>query len=221
MLKIAMRQFGWLLINPKLYIAGILSMIGYVYDAIGLIRFSLFMNEPLNLWEPFLYASTNHISLTVTTLALIFLFSDMPYNVSDDTFAILRLSKGRWIMGKILFMVACCFLFHCGLFFLSACVSVPFSYVENVWSDPIYFMSFKNPILASENFHVYFYAPNIIVNLLPFGASLFSLFLNISYSIFYVFVRFADKFDFSQKYRNCYCLFYSRDGLFVHACFIQ
>ncbi len=183
MFRIVRRQLSWLILDPKFYVAVCLSLIYFLYNEIGLIKFALYINEPLNIFEGFIQSSSGRVSITISLLALIFLLSDMPYNNSEDIFCIFRISRGKWILSKIIYVIVYCFLHYAIIAAVTAIVAMPFAYSENVWSNVFNTMCFNNPELSQLKFGISYYAPNVMQNLSPFAAFGISYILNALYAV--------------------------------------
>ncbi len=182
MYKLIRYQIKWVIINPKFYISILAGVLGYAFDAIKLVKFSMYLDEPLNIFEAYIYSSSNHVTTTIAFLAFVFFISDVPYNISDDTFTLLRLPKKQWINSKIIFVMLCSVIYYVILILLSMCLIAPFSYIGDIWSTPFGVMSYTNPMLSHDLFNVSFYAPHVIYSNSPIQAFSLSLLLNIIYS---------------------------------------
>lgn len=182
MFRIAVRQLRWTVLKPEFYVCVAVGVIGYVFDIILYIRFSLYLGEPINVLEPFIAFSSNYVTVTISTFALLFLLSDLPYNAADDTFVLMRTTPRRWLGGKIIFLIMICFAFYMAVTVVTMLLSAPFGFAANIWSRPAEIMSFDDPMLSAKLYMVTFYAPNILSQFAPIQAWFHSYMLVTLYS---------------------------------------
>lgn len=182
MFRTAARQLRWTVLKPEFSICVIIGVIGYFFDLVRYVKFSLYLGKPLNILEPFIASSSNYVTVTISVFALLFLLSDLPYNAADDNFALLRMSRRRWLCSKIIYMLSACALYYLAIAALTIIAAAPFSFALNVWSVPVETMCVKDPYLSVNLFGVSYYAPNVAANLSPIGAFLHSYALVMLYS---------------------------------------
>lgn len=174
MFRTAIRQLRWTALKPEFAICVIIGVMGYIFDLIRYVKFSLYLGEPLNILEPFIASSSNYVTVTISVFALLFLLSNLPYNAADDNFTLLRMSRVRWLCSKIIYLLSACALFYLMIAALTILAAAPFSFVLNVWSIPVEIMCVKDPLLSVELFGVSYAAPNVASSLSPLAAFLHS-----------------------------------------------
>jgi hypothetical protein len=183
MFRIAVRQLQWTVLKPEFFVCVTVGVIGYVFNLFLYIRFSLYLGEPINIIEPFIAFSSNYVTVTISTFALLFLLSDLPYNAADDSFVLLRTTPRKWLMGKIIYLVMVCLAFYFAVAAVTVLLSAPFGFAKDVWSRTAEIMSFDDPMLSADLYMVSFYAPGILSNMTPIQAGLHSYLLVTLYSV--------------------------------------
>ncbi len=183
MFRMAIRQLQWTVLKPEFYVCVIVGIIGYVFDLFLYIRFSLYLGEPINIIEPFIAFSSNYVTVTISTFAVLFLLSDLPYNAADDSFVLMRTTPRKWLLGKIIYLVMISLTFYFAVAIVTMLLSAPFAFAADIWSRPAEIMSFDNPMLSANLFRVTFYAPGILSNMTPIQAGLHSYLLVTLYSV--------------------------------------
>lgn len=183
MFRIAVRQLQWTILKPEFYVCVMVGVMGYVFNTILFIRFSLYLGEPINILEPFIAFSSNYVPVTISTLALLFLLSDLPYNAADDSFVLMRTTPRKWLLGKIIYLVMVCLVFYLAVAAATMLLSAPFAFLANIWSRTAEVMSFDNPMLSVNLYRVMFHAPHILSGLTPIQAAIHSYLLVTLYSV--------------------------------------
>lgn len=182
MFRTAVRQLRWTVLKPEFSVCVIIGAMGYIFDLIRYVKFSVYLGEPLNVFEPFIASSSNYVTVTISVFALLFLLSDLPYNAADDNFTLLRMSRRRWLCSKIIYMLSACALYYLAIAALTFIAAAPFAFVSNAWSAPVEMMCFKDPYLSADLFGVSYYAPGVVTHLSPIRALLHSYALVTLYS---------------------------------------
>ncbi len=183
MFRIALRQLRWTIIKPEFIICVIIGLMGYIFDLIRYVRFSFYLNQPLNIFEPYIVSSSNYVTATISVFALLFLISDVPYNAGDDSFVLMRTSFRGWVLAKAMYVFAFCIIYNLAIIIISLIFAAPFSYLHGLWSEPAITMSFKDPFLSVNMYEISFYAPEILTNLTPIQSAMHSFLLTTLYHI--------------------------------------
>lgn len=183
MFKTAVRQLRWTVLKPEFSVCVIIGAMGYIFDLVRYVKFSVYLGEPLNVIEPFIASSSNYVTVTISVFSLLFLLSDLPYNAADDNFTLLRMSRRRWLCSKIIYMLSTCALYYLVIAVLTFISAVPFAFVSNEWSGPIEKMCFEDPFLSVDLFGISYYAPEVVTHFLPIQALLHSYALVTLYSM--------------------------------------
>lgn len=183
MFKIAFRQVQWTVLKPEFVISILVGTMGYVFDLVQYVKFSLYIGAPLNILEPFIASSSNYVTVTISVFSLLFLLSDIPFSAADDNYVLLRISRRKWLCGKIIYIVSSCAVYYFAIAVLTIIAAIPFSFLDNIWSEPIEIMCFNDPFLSVNLFGVSYYAPNVVSALPPVEAAFASYTLITLYSI--------------------------------------
>lgn len=182
MFRTAVRQLRWAVLKPEFFVYVVIGTMGHIFDLVRYVKFSVYLGEPLNVFEPFIASSSNYVTVTISVFALLFLLSDMPYNAADDNFTLLRMSRRRWLCSKIIYMLSVCALYYLAIAALTFVAAAPFAFISNVWSIPVEKMCFEDPFLSADLFGVSYYAPKVVTYLSPIQALLHSYALVTLYS---------------------------------------
>lgn len=182
MFKIITRQIEWLFSNPKFYIAILLGSLGCIFDAVKLVKYSEYLMQPLSIFDAFIYSSSDKFSMTMCFLGVIFLLSDIPFCGEFEVYTLLRISKRKWIFGKLGYVVLSCILYYSIIILIGMIIIAPNAFAANVWSDPLYTMAITNEKNADNLFNLYFSYPNLLFSLKPVSSLLVSISFTILYS---------------------------------------
>lgn len=181
MFKLVQRQLKWLLLSPKFYLAILLTGCAYGFYSIKLSEFSTYLGEPVNILEGWVYCSSSADAVTISILALLFLFSNTPFSSENQSFEIIRLSKKKWLGAKLLYLFFAVSIFYIFLAVNSLLLVSGQAFIANMWSDPIYQLSIGNMGLNTSS-QLLFGIMNIIKCFTPGFASGMSLVLLVLYS---------------------------------------
>lgn len=183
MANINLRYLKWLLINPKFYISISLSLLGFFNDAICLLKFSEYLNEPMNLFDAFIYSSSSKFTMTLCLLGLIFILSDIPIIEHKEIYTIMRISKKKWIISKVTYIISTSFIYLLIMMILPMLLILKNSFFSNLWSEIMYTMAIKNPNLSLDLFKINFPYSNILIQFKPMSVMIISFCLAFLYLV--------------------------------------
>lgn len=96
--------------------------------------------------------------------------SDLPFNGDEEIYSILRITKIKWAINKITYVLALTFIYTLFIAFIQLIALAAQSYASNIWSDVMYTMALTNSRTGYEWLGLYFNYPSILVEFTPFAA---------------------------------------------------
>lgn len=123
----------WIL-DARMIILGVLLIFIYNFAIEPLLQNSELMNEPLNVFEPFIAVSNSGTILLIIPLVFLTLIADFPKIDTNTVFYIIRVGRINWLIGQVikLVMMAVSYLF---VIFVGATVPmITRGFVSNEWS---------------------------------------------------------------------------------------
>ena len=115
-------------------ILGVLLIFIYNFAIEPLLQNSELMNEPLNVFEPFIAVSNSGTILLIIPLVFLTLIADFPKIDTNTVFYIIRVGRINWLIGQVikLVMMAVSYLF---VIFVGATVPmITRGFISNEWS---------------------------------------------------------------------------------------
>ena len=123
----------WIL-DARMIILGVLLIFIYNFAIEPLLQNSELMNEPLNVFEPFIAVSNSGTILLIIPLVFLTLIADFPKIDTNTVFYIIRVGRLNWLIGQVikLVMMAVSYLF---VIFVGATVPmITRGFISNEWS---------------------------------------------------------------------------------------
>ena len=123
----------WIL-DARMIILGVLLIFIYNFAIEPLLQNSELMNEPLNVFEPFIAVSNSGTILLIIPLVFLTLIADFPKIDTNTVFYIIRVGRINWLIGQVikLVMMAVSYLF---VIFVGATVPmITRGFISNEWS---------------------------------------------------------------------------------------
>lgn len=181
MFNICKYQLKQSLRSPRTYIALLIGVIIVIIDIIPFIEFSKSIGETLNIFDAFIYYNSNRFNVAITFFGLLILISDIPFTTQNETYIILRTSRIKWVLGKMLYLLVMCAFYYLVLLIVSIVFSTGLFNIGNEWGEPLYALAKDENLIYSEQYDVYFGYNYILAELTPVSATLISIGLDISY----------------------------------------
>lgn len=159
--------------SPKLWVGLLIGLAGFLTEISNLYKAARGTENGVYIFEPYAFGSANSWTITVSMAGLVFALSDMPYLTPFELNAIYRSTKLKRILEKFLFSAVCAVLFFSLQFVLTAAITLPICYTDNVWS---FFSSTVSDGIKSA--------------FTPAAAALISLLLNFAYGLMMIGILF-------------------------------
>ena len=121
--------------NPRMILAFLLEFvlcyllsgrIMVVIDAYG---------TPVQAAEPFLWTFGDGTSVLLSSLLLLLIFSDLPKLSPVSPFYLLRMTKKRWLLGQLGYVICITGIYTAGMFLFTMVLCVKYSFTGNIWSE--------------------------------------------------------------------------------------
>lgn len=198
MLEICRHQFSQTLRSPRLYLALLLGCVVQIISAFPFLDFSKAMGKPLGILEAFIYFNCDTYTASCAFLGAVLMVSDIPFSGQNETYTLLRVSRRKWVAGKILYLLAISAIYYIVLFLAGALFISEHAFVANIWSEPLIVLS-KNPALElAWEYQVYFPYQYLLNHLSPVTACGLSFALSVCYTFIMSLVIFLLNLRFSR-----------------------
>jgi len=181
MFKVFLKQLQYSLATIRIYVAFIIGIVMQIVSVMPLLAFSQKTNEPLSIFESFIYFSCDDYLMATAFLGIVLLVSDIPFTEQNETYTLLRISRKRWVLGKILYLFCICTIYY-GVVMISGMIFISGnSYLGNFWSEPIYTLVTGGAQELAESIGAYFPYNYILLGLTPIMALIVSFSLSVLY----------------------------------------
>ena len=199
MFKVCKQQLILAFSSPKIYIALIVGCIMHLISAMPLLEFSYELGKTLSIYESFIYFNCDTYTASAAFIGILLLVSDIPFSTEVETYTLLRISKRKWCMGKVLYLLSICTIYYlivsiAGMLYISAN-----AYMGNIWSESLLTMAKYPNAEIVLNSNVHFPYNHILLGFDPLGAFVSSLILSIAYSFTVSLFIFLFNLKFSHK----------------------
>lgn len=182
MFKICMHQLRHALVSPKFYTAILIGVVVQLITSVPLYDYAETIGEPLCIVDGFLFSNSDFFSVAAASLGIILLVADIPFTSQNETYTLMRVSRRRWICGKLLYLFCVCGIYYFIMFLASAVYFAENAYISNVWSQPLYILTQDNAGQYLAEYGIYYRYPYLLSEYTPFTAFLISLTLSVCYA---------------------------------------
>lgn len=177
MFKICGHQLRMACGSARFYIALFLGCAIHIVGIMPLLEYMEGVDRPLCILEGFVYFCCERYTTSAVFLGIVFLVSDIPFSSENETYTLLRVSRKKWLTGKLLYLFSACVMFYlvvllAGMAFLSGN-----AYAGNFWSEPFYYLAQGR---NAGDYSAYFPYPHILM-LSPLQAVLIGFGLDVAY----------------------------------------
>lgn len=177
MFKICRHQLRMAFVSPRFYIALFMGCAIQIIGILPLFEYAAGVGRPLGILEGFVYFSCERYTISAVFLSIMFLVSDIPFSSENETYTLLRVSRRKWLAGKVLYLFCACSLYYlvvllAGMAFLSGS-----AYAGNFWSEPLYYLARG---MDTGEYSAYFPYPHVLL-LSPLQAVFIAFLLNVAY----------------------------------------
>lgn len=177
MFKIFRHQLRMAFASPRFYISLFIGCVIQIVGIMPLFDYVRGVGKPLSILEGFVYFSCERYTISAVFLNIVFLVSDIPFSSENETYTLLRVSRRKWLAGKVLYLFTACALYYFIIFLMGILFLSGNAYAGNFWSDPFYYLAQGMDI---GKYSAYFPYVHILL-LSPVQAVLIGIALNIAY----------------------------------------
>ena len=182
MFKVFARQFRYSLSSARVYVALLIGVVSQIICIMPLLDFSKSVNQPLCIFEGFIYFNCDLYAAFAASLGVILLMSDIPFSTQNETYTLLRISRRKWLLGKLLYLLCASVLYYVVVFVFGAVFILENAYCGDSWSQLMQMLAKGGGASYAAGYNVYFPYGNILLSLSPAKAAVISLALNVCYS---------------------------------------
>lgn len=180
MFSVFQNQLRSTLLSIRFLIGVLLGLSVVMLNGISLLEFSKWLAEPLSVMDIYIYSSADRFAVFLCFLGAIVVLSNVSVITQNEVYILLRVSRKKWVGGKLLYIITICFLYHFCIVLITMFYAAPDSYWGNFWSNPLYIMAVVDYQTAYD-WGLSFPYSNVLANFSPAGATLMSLLLNSLY----------------------------------------
>lgn len=177
MFKICLHQLRMACGSVRFSIALFLGCAIHIVGVMPLLEYAEGVGRPLCIWEGFVYFCCERYTASAAFLGIVLLVSDIPFSSGNETYTLLRVSRRRWLAGKVLYLLGACALFYLAVALAGMAFLTGNAYAGNFWSEPFYFLAQGR---NAGDYSAYFPYPHILL-LSPLQAVLIGFALNVAY----------------------------------------
>ena len=177
MFKICRHQLRMALASPRFYIALFMGCAIHIVGIMPFLAYAKGIGKPLSLLEGFVYFSCERYTVAAVFLNIVFLVSDVPFSSENETYTLLRVSRKKWLAGKVLYLLCVCSLYYLAVLLAGMAFLSGNAFVGNFWSEPVYYLTQG---LNLGEYSAYFPYPHVLL-LRPLQAVLAAVMLHVAY----------------------------------------
>ena len=182
MFRICLHQLKLSMLSPKFYIALMVGVVIQTVTAVPLLEYVKATGQPICLVEGFLYYNSDIFSVAAASLGIVLMVSDIPFSTQNETYTLMRVSRKRWIGGKVLYLLCACTIYYLVMFAANAIYMAEYAYWGDFWSQPIYKLVRDNSGMYQNAFDVSFRYGYLLAEFTPFVAFAVCIGLSISHA---------------------------------------
>lgn len=161
LIRLVRDEFRASITSAKVLLGLSIGLVLTLRYTLQLIRFSIEIAQPVNVFEPFIYVTNNFKAGMFVFLGLLLVLTDAPFINARTTQLICRVTRKTWnisIIVHIAVMTACYYAF---LLAFSAAIASVHGYAGTSWSIPMVETATRNQ-LAAAKFDLLFEYYNVI-----------------------------------------------------------
>lgn len=167
--------------NVRIVLAFAVCAVASLFRMSALKDFAAVGGDPLQMFEPFIYNSTDYFVNTLMFLGLLLLLADAPFTEQSATYSLVRSSRLQWVMGKLMYIFLSCVIYYAFSLAVTVLAVSLDSFSGNAWSAPFY------DILNSGNvnaFYLYVEGGSFVKEMSPCFAAFCAFVLELGYGFF-------------------------------------
>ena len=130
--------------NPRIILTFLLAFILCFLLSDKVASFAYEMETTLQIVEPFVWTFGDSNSILLISLLLILLFADIPFLGAGVPYYLVRMDRGKWIMGQVLYVALSTIIYMLFVLAATALICMQNSFSGNLWSETAALLSYSN-----------------------------------------------------------------------------
>lgn len=163
-------MLGEWLTQPRVYISFALGFVFMLVPSMNLYRYANWTGAPIQLAEAFIVTLSNQHNLAFMILGLFLLLADAPFLSGRITNVLVRVPRKTWLLAQLFYVFAASLTYMLVVCMFSLLLSIGCSYVDNIWSAPVYSLATNPPSIAITTYSVSFKCFDLIEQFSPWQA---------------------------------------------------
>lgn len=133
--QLARQNFSGWKRSPRIWMTFLLALVLCLMLSDQVLSHAQRYETILQIAEPFIWTYGDGASVMLSSLLLVLLFADMPFVDQQTPYSLVRTKRNIWLAGQIIYVISATIIYNLFLFVVLACMTAPFAYVGNVWSE--------------------------------------------------------------------------------------
>lgn len=121
--------------SPRIWMTFLLALVLCLMLSDQILSHAQRYETILQIAEPFIWTYGDGASVMLFSLVLVLLFADMPFVNQQTPYSLVRTTRNIWLAGQIVYVISAVVIYNLFLFVVLACMTAPFAYMGNVWSE--------------------------------------------------------------------------------------
>ena len=186
-MHIAFSEFKKWLISPKMVLVVVMMIFVRENLIVPMQKAADSMSQPLNILEPCIASMNSGLSVLAILLCYMLMIADFPSSGGNECYYIYRAGKTSWAAGEIIFMIISAFVYLFVVIFIIGLEASPNGFWADGWSIPA--TDYDKSQKAGTGFIMAnAISENIVTNMPPFKALIFSFFPTLLSMMLYAFI---------------------------------
>ena len=131
----AVTEFIKWITDTRMIIIAVLLIFIYTFAQEPLLSNAELMNEPLNVFEPFIAVANSGVILLILPLTFMTLIADFPKIDTSTVLYIYRTGRVNWLLGQIIKLIMMALSFITVIFLGSVIPMIPKGFLADIWSN--------------------------------------------------------------------------------------
>ncbi|MDY2628327.1 MAG: hypothetical protein SOW08_08435 [Lachnospiraceae bacterium] len=130
--------------NPVVILTLIMGFVLSYLLSIRVMEAAEYFGSSMQVVEPFIWTFGDPTAIMLTSVLLIFMFSDLPGLTAASPFYLMRITKLHWLLGQFLY-IAIASGIYTGYIVLCTCLlCARYSYIGNIWSRTAMYLAYSD-----------------------------------------------------------------------------
>lgn len=130
--------------NPRMILAFLFAFILCFFLSDRAMYVAEYFDSPMQAAEPVLWTFGDATSVLLASLLLIFMFMDMPKLSPFTPYALLRMTKGKWLLGQFFYLCLGVMIYLGYVFAVTGILCMKKTYIGNIWSKTAALLAYSD-----------------------------------------------------------------------------